>query len=277
MLNAKPSCVYGHDPGQNRNHACMIYAYPEYIRPFLDHYALKFPFKTNQPSQIALFASSFSLSALPASSLAASLLFRSFSLTARSYALLSSVCFGGFTPSAPAIKRPAAADDFSGLFSEPIRERGVLLEKLDVWALAKVDQSVLFLREWEEVGDMGVGGGGPGVASVGVEGGEGVLEEGDGEAASSQLSATALEALGLAEDGMVRFLREDSSPLMVVSEPGQKGDGSCLPGSLRDVVVIAVSRATNRRYCGVRTKSCVLGNECKEAATHRKQAGGITQ
>lgn len=59
---------------------------------------------------------------------------------------------------------------------------------------------------------MGVGGGGPGVASVGVEGGEGVLEEEDGEAASSQVSATTFEALGLAEDEMVRFLREDSSP-----------------------------------------------------------------
>ena len=73
-----------------------------------------------QASQIARLASSFSLSALPASSLTISLLFRSFSLTARSYAFPSSVFFGGFTPSAPAIKRPAAADDFSCLFSEPL-------------------------------------------------------------------------------------------------------------------------------------------------------------
>lgn len=83
----------------------------------------------------------------------------------------------------------------------------MLPEKFGVYALAKVDQSVLFLREWEEVGDMGVGGGGPGVTSVGVEGGEGVvgLEEGDGEAASSQVSATTLSVLGLAGDEMVRF------------------------------------------------------------------------
>ena len=61
---------------------------------------------------------------------------------------------------------------------------------------------------------MGVGGGGPGVASVGEEGGEGLVEldEEDGEAASSQVSATALEVLGSAGDEMTRFLREDSSP-----------------------------------------------------------------
>lgn len=90
----------------------------------------------------------------------------------------------------------------------------MLLEELEVYALAKVDQSVLFLREWEEFGDMGVGGGGPGVASVREEAGEGVggLEEDVGEAASSQLSATALDALDLAEEEIVRFLREDSSP-----------------------------------------------------------------
>ena len=139
-----------------------------------------------------------------------SLLFRSFSLTARSYALPSSVFFGGFTPSAPAIKRPAAADDFSGLFSEPLGDRSVLLDEVEVSALAKVDQSVLSLREWEYVGDIGVGGGGPGVASVGVEGCEGVVEI--GEAASSQVSATALVGLSLADDEMVSFLREDSSP-----------------------------------------------------------------
>lgn len=73
---------------------------------------------------------------------------------------------------------------------------------------------MLFLREWEEVGDMGVGGGAPGMASVGVEGGEGVVdpEDDDGEAASSQVSATAVKVLGFAEDEMLRFLREDSSP-----------------------------------------------------------------
>lgn len=73
---------------------------------------------------------------------------------------------------------------------------------------------MLFLREWEEVGDMGVGGGGPGVASVGEEGGEGVMdpEEEDGEAASSQVSATALEFFCLAADEMARSLREHSSP-----------------------------------------------------------------
>lgn len=90
---------------------------------------------------------------------------------------------------------------------------------------------MLFLREWEEVGDMGVGGGGPGVASVGVEGGEGVVDpDEDGEAASSQLSAMALEVLDLAEDEMVSFLGGDSSP-----------------GVLRDVLVIAIAKAKNRR------------------------------
>lgn len=72
---------------------------------------------------------------------------------------------------------------------------------------------MLFLRECEEVGDMGVGGGGPGVASVGVEGGDGVVDlEEDGDAASSQVSATALEVLGLAGEEIASFLREDSSP-----------------------------------------------------------------
>ena len=163
-----------------------------------------------QASQIALLASSLSLSAFPASSLTMSLLFRSFSLTARSYAFPSSVFFGGFTPSAPAIKRPAAADDFSCLFSEPLGDRSVPFDELEISAPAKVDQSVLSLREWEYVGDIGVGGGGPGVASVGVEGCEGVAEI--GEAASSQVSATALVGLSLADDEMVSFLREDSSP-----------------------------------------------------------------
>ena len=82
--------------------------------------------------------------------------------------MLSSVFLGDLTPSAPAIKRPAAAVDFSGLFSEPSGERGVLLEEVEEWALAKTDQSVLFLWEWEYVGDIGVGGGGPGTVSVGV-------------------------------------------------------------------------------------------------------------
>ena len=115
---------------------------------FTKSFRHQFSLETNQPSQIALLASSFSLLAFSASSLASSLLLRSFSLTARSYALFSSVFFGGFTPSAPAIKRPAAADDFSGLFSEPSGERGVLLEEFEVQALVKVDQSVLLLREW---------------------------------------------------------------------------------------------------------------------------------
>ena len=69
---------------------------------------------------------------------------------------------------------------------------------------------MLSLHEWEYVGDMGVGGGGPGVASMGVEGCEGLVEV--GEAASSQVSATALAGLSLADDEMVSFLREDSSP-----------------------------------------------------------------
>ena len=124
--------------------------------------------KPDQPSQIALLASSFSLLDFSASALAISLLFRSFSLTARSYALLSSVFLGDFTPNAPAIKRSAAAEDFSGLFSEASGERSALLEEFEGWAFAKIDQSVLFLREWEYVGDIGVGGGGPGTASVGV-------------------------------------------------------------------------------------------------------------
>ena len=74
---------------------------------------------------------------------------------------------------------------------------------------------MLFLREWEEVGDAGVGGGGSGIAFVGVAGGEGVADLGEeaGEAASSHVSATALELLGLAEDGIARFWREVSSPV----------------------------------------------------------------
>ena len=62
---------------------------------------------------------------------------------------------------------------------------------------------------------MGVGGGGPGLASVGVEGREGELgveDGGDGEAAVSQVSAMGGAGLGLVGDEMVRFLREDSSP-----------------------------------------------------------------
>ena len=61
---------------------------------------------------------------------------------------------------------------------------------------------------------MGVGGGGPGLASVGVEGGERLVEfEGDdGEAASSQVSATASDVLGLTEVEMARCLKEESSP-----------------------------------------------------------------
>lgn len=59
---------------------------------------------------------------------------------------------------------------------------------------------------------MGVGGGGPGLASVGVEGAERLVElvEEDGEAASSQVSAS--DALGFAEVEMASFLREESSP-----------------------------------------------------------------
>ena len=104
---------------------------------------------TNQFSQIALAASSLSLSAFSASFLVVSLFFHSFSLTALSYALPSSVFFGGFIPSAPAINRPAAADDFSGRFSKTSVERGVLLGGLELYALAKDDQSVLFLRKCE--------------------------------------------------------------------------------------------------------------------------------
>lgn len=58
-----------------------------------------------------------------------------------------------------------------------------------------------------------MGGGGPGVASVGVQGGEGLVHlEDDEEAASSQVSATVLEALVLPGEEMVRFAREVPSP-----------------------------------------------------------------
>ena len=49
---------------------------------------------------------------------------------------------------------------------------------------------------------------------MGVQGGEGLvhLEEEDEEAASSQLSATALEVLVLPEDEIARSSREASGP-----------------------------------------------------------------
>lgn len=147
-------------------------------------------------------------------------------------------------------------------------------EKFEVYALAKVDQSVLFLREWEEVGDMGVGGGGPGLASVGVEGVEGAerlveLEGDDGEAASSQVSATASDVLGLTEVEMARFLKESSSPWWLSVSPD------------RNKLVLLTWRSTRcgchccfhgrkAKALAFQTKSLILGNQCKEAA-HRKQ------
>ena len=78
----------------------------------------------------------------------------------------------------------------------------------------KVVQSVLLLlRVWRDVGEMGVGGGGPGVSwTVGVEGWEGVSSSSE-QAASSQESATgAFVALDLLEGEMESFFRELSRP-----------------------------------------------------------------
>ena len=59
---------------------------------------------------------------------------------------------------------------------------------------------------------------------MGVQGGEGLVHlEEDEEAASSQVSATALEALVLPGEEMVRFPREVPSPRDVVSGLGQAG------------------------------------------------------
>src|SRR6266480_1683782 len=66
-----------------------------------------------QSSQTAAIFLSSSL----AFSFSSSRLLLSFSRTALSYSLCSGVIFGALTPKAPAIKRDAAAADFSGLLS----------------------------------------------------------------------------------------------------------------------------------------------------------------
>lgn len=81
---------------------------------------------------------------------------------------------------------------------------------------------MLLWRPWRDVGEMGVGGGGPGVSlTIGVEGAKGLSESSSSslsssleeEASSSQLSATgALVILGLLEGEMESFLRDDSRP-----------------------------------------------------------------
>lgn len=115
---------------------------------------------------------------------------------------------------------------------------------------------------------MGVGGGGPGLASVGVEGAERLVElVEDGEAASSQLSAS--DGLGFAEVEMASFLREESSPWW-------------LSASLNGFHCESFTRRSTRcgRHCGFqgkkskplafsKIKMLILGNQCKEAVVHR--------
>lgn len=72
-----------------------------------------------QSSQTAALALSLSLSSALFSSFSRSLLLLSFSLTALSYALCSSVLFGARTPNAPAIILAADAVVFSGRTSAP--------------------------------------------------------------------------------------------------------------------------------------------------------------
>lgn len=116
---------------------------------------------------------------------------------------------------------------------------------------------MLFLREWEEVGDMGVGGGGPGLASVGVEGGERLVElEGDvGEAASSQVSATASDVLGVTEVEMARFLKDESSPWWLSASLG------------KNTLVLLTWRSTR---CGCHC--CFQGRKSKAVASSNKAA-----
>jgi hypothetical protein len=72
-----------------------------------------------QSSQTLSFALLDSSSFLLPSSFSASILFLSFSLTAFSYCLASSVFFGALTPSAPAIILEAVPTLFSGLLPSP--------------------------------------------------------------------------------------------------------------------------------------------------------------
>lgn len=90
-----------------------------------------------------------------------------------------------------------------------------IVEEGCFWGLPKADQSVLLCRPWREVGEIGVGGGGPGVSllSMGVEGFESSSLSLEDEASSSQLSAMGtLEALALLGEDIESFLREESRP-----------------------------------------------------------------
>ncbi len=110
-----------------------------------------------QSSHTCLRACCLRSSSILRSSRSLAILFDSFSRTALSYALASSVFFGAFTPSAPAIIRPAVAVDFSG--------------RCDGDACAGLDRPIDGSGEYADGnsphavpdlradGDMGVGGG----------------------------------------------------------------------------------------------------------------------
>ena len=131
-------------------------------------------------------------------------------MTALSYAFPSSVFFGAFTPSAPAIIRPAAALLFSGLLSGNDEELGDVGERgLAEYAAGKLVQSVDLLRKC--VGEEGVGGGGPGGSFSLLRGVEGRVSasSSEDEACCSQDSTIGVLVWFAVVDGEIeRFLRE---------------------------------------------------------------------
>lgn len=108
--------------------------------------------------------------------------------------------------------------------------------------MPKADQSVLLCRPWRDVGEMGVGGGGPGVSllSIGVDGSESSSSEEDVVAPSSQLSVTAiLEGFGLLVGEIESFLRDESRPWCMSEQRVGVGSGIEIPRALPDRVVIS--------------------------------------
>lgn len=64
---------------------------------------------------------------------------------------------------------------------------------------------------------------------------------------------------------------------MVVSETKQEKLSVIYQAFCETWLSLLFPRQRNRRYCSVQTKLCVLGSECIEATTHRKQRSGITR